>query len=96
MCLFIPQKDTVNRTSCSNKQQLVKFARKYLSFVMVVECQLHHHRAADRITAKRRKQLALEVATMGDMEKSYDTTQYEFTIRTSDGKKVVVTALGMD
>ena len=33
---------------------------------------------------------------MGDMEKTYDTTQYEFTIRTPDGKKVVVTALGMD
>jgi predicted nucleic acid-binding Zn ribbon protein len=33
---------------------------------------------------------------MGNVEKSYDTRQYQFTLVTNSGKKVVVTAFGMD
>ena len=33
---------------------------------------------------------------MGNVEKTYDTRQYQFTLKTDTGKKVSVTAFGMD
>ena len=33
---------------------------------------------------------------MGNVEKTYNTRQYQFTLRTDSGKKVSVTAFGMD
>ncbi|CAB4032908.1 Hypothetical predicted protein, partial [Paramuricea clavata] len=45
------------------------------------------HRAAERIKAKKVKKLSLDVTTMGNVEKTYNTWQYEFPINTSAGKK---------
>jgi len=33
---------------------------------------------------------------MGNVEKTYDTRQYQFTLRMDTGKKVSITAFGMD
>ena len=38
----------------------------------------------------------LDVTTMGNVEKTYNTRQYQFTLRTDTGKKVSITAFGMD
>ena len=54
------------------------------------------HRAADRIKAKKVEKLSLDVTTMGNVEKTYNTWQYEFAINTSGGKRVTITAYGMD
>ena len=54
------------------------------------------HRAAKRIKAKKVKKLSLDVTTMGNVEKTYNTWQYEFPINTSAGKKVTITAFGME
>ncbi|CAB3984060.1 Hypothetical predicted protein [Paramuricea clavata] len=54
------------------------------------------HRAAERIKAKKVKKLSLDVTTMGNVEKTYNTWQYEFPINTSAGKKVTITAFGME
>ena len=54
------------------------------------------HRAAERIKAKKVKELSLDVTTMGNVEKTYNTWQYEFPINTSAGKKVTITAFGME
>ena len=54
------------------------------------------HQAADRINAKRLKQFSIDVTTMGNVEKTYDTRQYQFTLRTITGKKVDVTAFDVD
>ena len=45
------------------------------------------HRAAERIKAKKVKKLSLDVTTMGNVEKTYNTWQYEFPINTSDKKE---------
>ena len=54
------------------------------------------HQAAERIKAKKRKRITLDVTTMGNVERTYDTKQYEFTIVTNSGKKVPIIAYGMD
>ena len=54
------------------------------------------HRAAERIKAKKIKKLSLDVTTMGNVQKTYSTWQYEFTINTNAGKKVPITAFGME
>ena len=54
------------------------------------------HQATDRIKAKKLNRFALDVTTMGNVEKTYNTRQYQFTLRTDTGKKVIITALGMD
>ncbi|CAB4001171.1 Hypothetical predicted protein, partial [Paramuricea clavata] len=54
------------------------------------------HRAAERIKAKKVKKLSLDVTTMGNVEKTYNTWQYEFPINTSAGKKVTIKAFGME
>ena len=54
------------------------------------------HRAANRIKAKTIRKLTLDVTTMGNIEKSYSTCEYQFTIRTRTGKKVTVNAFGME
>ena len=54
------------------------------------------HQAADRIKAKKLNKFTLDVTTMGNVEKTYDTRQYQFTLRTNTGKKVSITAFGMD
>ena len=54
------------------------------------------HQAADRIKAKKLNRFTLDVTTMGNVEKTYNTRQYQFTLRTDTGKKVSVTAVGMD
>ena len=53
------------------------------------------HQAADRIKAKKLNRFMLDVTTMGNVEKTY-TRQYQFTLRTDTGKKVSITAFGMD
>ncbi|CAB4016483.1 Hypothetical predicted protein [Paramuricea clavata] len=47
----------------------------------------------ERIKAKKIKKLSLDVTTMENVEKTYNTWQYEFPINTSAGKKVTITAL---
>ena len=54
------------------------------------------HRAADKIRAKKLGKITLDVTTMGNIEKTDHTQQYEFTLRTKSGRKVTVTAYGMD
>ena len=54
------------------------------------------HRAADRIRAKKINNFTLDVTTMGNVEKTYDTCQYQFELATDKGKKVTITAFGMD
>ena len=54
------------------------------------------HQAAERIKAKKLNKFTLDVTTMGNVEKTYNTRQYQFTLRTDSGKKVSVTAFGMD
>ena len=54
------------------------------------------HRAADRIKAKKLKNYTLDVTTMGKVEKTYNTKQYEFSLKTVTGKKVDIIAYGMD
>ena len=52
------------------------------------------HQAADRIKAKKLNRFMLDVTTMGNVQKTCNTRQYQFTLRTDTGKKV--TAFGMD
>lgn len=54
------------------------------------------HQAADRIKAKKMSKFTLDVTTMGNQEKTYNTRQYQFTLITDTGKKVSITAFGMD
>ena len=54
------------------------------------------HRAAERINAKKVKKLSLHVTTMGNVEKTYNTWQYEFAINTNAGKRISITAFGME
>ncbi len=54
------------------------------------------HHAAERIKAKKVKKLSLDVTTMGNVEKTYNTWQYEFAIYTNTRKKVLITAFGME
>ena len=54
------------------------------------------HQAAERIKVKKLNKFTLDVTTMGNVEKTYNTRQYQFTLRTDSGKKVSVTAFGMD
>lgn len=54
------------------------------------------HQPADRIKAKKLNKFTLDDTTMGNLEKTYNTRQYQFTLRTDSGKKISVTALGMD
>ena len=54
------------------------------------------HQAADRIKPKKLNKSTLDFTTMGNVEKTYNTPQYQFTLRTDSGKKVSVTAFGMD
>ena len=54
------------------------------------------HQAADRIEVKKLDKFTLDVTTMGNVEKTYNTRQYQFTLRIDSAKKVTVTAFGMD
>ena len=54
------------------------------------------HQAAAKIKAKRLKRYTLDVTTMGNVEKTYDTFQYQFSLKTVTGKKVNIEAYGMD
>ena len=54
------------------------------------------HQAADRIKPKKLNRFMLDVTTMGNVEKTCNTQQYQFTLRTDTGKKVIITAFGMD
>ena len=54
------------------------------------------HRAANRIKAKTIRKLTLDVTTMGNIEKSYSTCEYQFTIGARTGKRVTVNAFGME
>ncbi|CAB4007150.1 Hypothetical predicted protein [Paramuricea clavata] len=51
------------------------------------------HWAAERIKAKKLGKITLDVTTMGNVEQTYHTQQYEFTLQTNSGKKVIITAL---
>ena len=53
------------------------------------------HRAAERINAEKVKKLSLDV-TMGNVEKTYNTWQYEYAINTNAGKRISITAFGME
>ena len=54
------------------------------------------HRAAERIKAKKLGKVTLDVTTMGNVEQTHHTQQYQFTIPTNTGKKVTITAYGME
>ena len=65
-------------------------------YVMVAQTTYITHQAADRIKAKKLNRFTLDVTTMGNVEKTYNTRQYQFTLRTDTGKEVSITAFGMD
>jgi hypothetical protein len=54
------------------------------------------HRAANRIKAKRLGKVTLDVTTMGNVEQTHHTQQYQFAIPTSSGKMVSIIAYGME
>ena len=54
------------------------------------------HQAADRIKAKKVNRFTLDVTTMGNVEKTYNTRHYQFTLRTDTGKRGIITPFGMD
>ena len=54
------------------------------------------YQAAQRIKAKKLKTYTLDVTTMGNVEKTYDTAQFQFSLKTVSGKKVEIIAYGMD
>ena len=54
------------------------------------------HRAAERINAKKVKKLSLDVTTIGNVEKTYNTWQYEFAINTNARKRISITAFCME
>ena len=54
------------------------------------------HRAAERINSKKLGKVTLDVTTMGNVEQTHHTQQYQFPIPTNTGKKVTITAYGME
>ena len=54
------------------------------------------HQAADKIKAKKLNKFTFDITIMRNLEKTYNTRQYHFTLRTDSGKKVSVTAFRMD
>ena len=54
------------------------------------------HRAAQRINARKLGKVALDVTTMGNVERTHHTQQYKFTITTNTGKRVTIRAYGME
>jgi hypothetical protein len=54
------------------------------------------HRAAERIKARKLGKVTLDVTTMGNVERTHHTQQYEFPITTNTGKRVTITAYGME
>lgn len=53
------------------------------------------HDAANRLRAKKVEKYTLDVTTMGNVNKEYETWLYEVTLRTVSGKLVPVAAFGM-
>ena len=54
------------------------------------------HRAAQRINAQKLGKVALDVTTMGNVEHTHHTQQYEFTITTNTRKRVTIRAYGKE
>jgi hypothetical protein len=54
------------------------------------------HRAAEKVKASKLERFSLEVTTMGNRNKTYDTWLYEVPLRTITGKTVNVQAFGME
>ena len=54
------------------------------------------HRAAQRINARKLGKVALDITTMGNVERTHHTQQYEFMITTNTGKRVTIRAYGME
>ena len=53
------------------------------------------HQAAERVKASKLERFSLEVTTMGNRNKTYDTWLYEVPLKTITGKTVHVQAFGM-
>ena len=71
----------------SNKQRCVRVETMSLCSVMVNQTTYITHQAADRIKPKKLNKFTLDVSIMGNVEKTYNTRQYQFTLRTDSGKK---------
>jgi hypothetical protein len=54
------------------------------------------HDAAKRLKARVIRKCTLEVTTMGNLETTYESRQYELTLKTKSGGTVTVRAFGMD
>ncbi len=54
------------------------------------------HKGAHKLNAKRLGKYTLDVTTMGNIETTYKTQEYEISIRTQSGKIRKITAFGMD
>lgn len=54
------------------------------------------HSAAQKLNAKRLGKYTLDVTTMGNVQTTYKTNEYEISIRTQSGKIRKVVAFGMD
>ena len=54
------------------------------------------HKAANRLQAKRLDKYTLEITTMGNVCREYDTVLYEVKIRTTTGRVVAIQAFGIE
>lgn len=54
------------------------------------------HRAADRLKAKKLDRYTLDITTMGNVSREYDTRLYEVSVRTDSGEIVPVLAFGIE
>ena len=80
----------------SNKQRCVRAEKMSIFCDGGSNTTYIKHQAADKIKAKKLNKFTFDITIMGNLEKTYNTRQYHFTLRTDSGKKVSVTAFRMD
>ena len=80
----------------SNKQRCVRAEKMPIFCDGGSNTTYIKHQAADKIKAKKLNKFTFDITIMGNLEKTYNTRQYHFTLRADSGKKVSVTAFRMD
>ena len=99
----------VEKSACSNVANVSSMSLYAIQQAMVVESgkwatvfcdsgsstSFITHDAANRLKAKKVEKYTLDVTTMGNINKEYETWLYEITLRTESGKLVPVAAFGM-
>jgi hypothetical protein len=80
----------IQQAETSNKKNLTVFCDSGSDSTYIT------HRAAEKIKASKLERFSIEVTTMGNRNKTYDTWLYEVPLRTITGKTVNVQAFGME